>query len=170
MVRIALIVQCLVAALALLAGSAGVAAAAEPVHISGLTWPGYGFWFIAKEKGLAPDLDLSYQRIEDPNQSFNLADRRPGRRRLLDHRVHPDRRRERDAAQAGRLRQSLLWHRQDHRRTQDRFRRRPQRQGRRRSRRRPRSDLHGHVAGKKRRRFQSGHLQEFLWPTMPWAP
>ncbi len=69
MVRITLLLQCLVAALGLWAGTA---AAAEPVRISGLTWPGYGFWFIVKEKGLAPDLDITYQRIEDPNQSFNL--------------------------------------------------------------------------------------------------
>jgi NitT/TauT family transport system substrate-binding protein len=72
MVRIGLIVQYLIVALGLWAGGAAIASAAEPVNISGLTWPGYGFWFIAKEKGLAPDLDLSYQRIEDPNQSFNL--------------------------------------------------------------------------------------------------
>ena len=72
MVRIALILQCLVVALGLWMGAAETASAAETVHVSGLTWPGYGFWFIAKEKGLAPDLDISYQRIEDPNQSFNL--------------------------------------------------------------------------------------------------
>ena len=28
-------------------------AAVEKVRISGFTWPGYGFWFIAKEKKLA---------------------------------------------------------------------------------------------------------------------
>nr|WP_206295743.1 ABC transporter substrate-binding protein [Pseudohalocynthiibacter aestuariivivens] len=49
------------------------AQAAEEVRISGLTWPGYGFWYIAMEKDLAPDLDLSYQRIEDPFESFNLV-------------------------------------------------------------------------------------------------
>jgi NitT/TauT family transport system substrate-binding protein len=70
--RFVLSVQCLVTALGLWAGAAEFSWAAEPVHISGLTWPGYGFWFIAKEKGLAPELDISYQRIEDPNQSFNL--------------------------------------------------------------------------------------------------
>jgi NitT/TauT family transport system substrate-binding protein len=47
--------------------------AAEAVRIAGLTWPGYGFWFIADEKGLAPDLEISYQAIEDPYQSFGLA-------------------------------------------------------------------------------------------------
>ena len=46
---------------------------AEKVKIAGLTWPGYGFWFIAQEKGLAPDLELEYQAIEDPFQSFSLA-------------------------------------------------------------------------------------------------
>lgn len=46
--------------------------AAEKVRITGLTWPGYGFWFIAKDKGLAPDLDISYQAVEDPFQSFAL--------------------------------------------------------------------------------------------------
>jgi NitT/TauT family transport system substrate-binding protein len=44
-------VKCLVMALLLWAGAAGTPLAAEPLHISGLTWPGYGFWFIAKEKG-----------------------------------------------------------------------------------------------------------------------
>ena len=72
MVGSARLFQCLVVALGLWAGAAGTSFAAESLHISGLTWPGYGFWFIAKEKGLAPDLDISYQRIEDPNQSFNL--------------------------------------------------------------------------------------------------
>ena len=49
------------------------AAAKEPVRVSGLTWPGYGFWYIAIEKGLAPDLDISFQKIEDPYESFNLV-------------------------------------------------------------------------------------------------
>lgn len=72
MVRFKRILSCLIAVLGLVLGLGGASWAAEPVHISGLTWPGYGFWFIVKEKGLAPDLDISYQRIEDPNQSFNL--------------------------------------------------------------------------------------------------
>ena len=46
--------------------------AAEQVRIAGLTWPGYGFWYIADEKGLAPDLEISYEAIEDPYQSFGL--------------------------------------------------------------------------------------------------
>ena len=47
--------------------------AKEAVRIAGLTWPGYGFWFIAQEKNLAPDLDISCQAIEDPFQTFGLA-------------------------------------------------------------------------------------------------
>jgi NitT/TauT family transport system substrate-binding protein len=52
--------------------AASQALAAESVRVSGFTWPGYGFWFIAKEKNLAPDLDIDYQTIEDPYESFNL--------------------------------------------------------------------------------------------------
>ena len=52
---------------------ARTADAEEQVRIAGLTWPGYGFWFIAEEKGLAPDLEISYQAIEDPFQTFALA-------------------------------------------------------------------------------------------------
>jgi NitT/TauT family transport system substrate-binding protein len=46
--------------------------AKDQVRVAGLTWPGYGWWFIAKEKNLAPDLDITYQPIEDPFQSFAL--------------------------------------------------------------------------------------------------
>ena len=60
------------AAATLFAGTSA-ALAQEEVRIAGLTWPGYGFWFIAQEKGLAPDLDIQYQAIEDPFQSFSLA-------------------------------------------------------------------------------------------------
>ena len=49
------------------------AQAAEEVKISGFTWPGYGFWFIAKDKNLAPNLDINYQTIEDPYESYNLV-------------------------------------------------------------------------------------------------
>jgi NitT/TauT family transport system substrate-binding protein len=66
--------QCLltaaVAGLALL--TANLALAKEQVRVAGLTWPGYGWWYIAKEKNLAPDLDITYQAIEDPFQSFSL--------------------------------------------------------------------------------------------------
>ena len=39
------------------------AGAAEPVRLSLFSWPGYGFWFIAQEKNLAPDLDLQISII-----------------------------------------------------------------------------------------------------------
>lgn len=48
------------------------ASAAEKVNISLFSWPGYGFWFIAKEKNLVPDLDLNISIIEDPYESFSL--------------------------------------------------------------------------------------------------
>lgn len=48
------------------------ASAAEKVNVSLFSWPGYGFWFIAKEKNLAPDLDLNISIIEDPYESFSL--------------------------------------------------------------------------------------------------
>jgi NitT/TauT family transport system substrate-binding protein len=46
--------------------------AGEQVRVAGLTWPGYGWWYIAQAKKLAPDLDISYLAIEDPFQSFGL--------------------------------------------------------------------------------------------------
>lgn len=48
------------------------AAATEKVRISLFSWPGYGFWFVIKEKNLAPNLDLDIQIIEDPLQSFGM--------------------------------------------------------------------------------------------------
>ncbi len=63
----------LVFASLLLVGMPTQSQSAEQVRIAGLTWPGYGFWFIADEKGLAPDLEISYQPIEDPYQTFSLA-------------------------------------------------------------------------------------------------
>ena len=48
------------------------ASAAEQVRIAGLTWPGYGWWHIAQVKQLAPELEITYQPIEDPFQSFGL--------------------------------------------------------------------------------------------------
>ncbi len=44
----------------------------EPVKLSLFSWPGYGFWFIAKEKGLTEGLELDISIIEDPYQSFGL--------------------------------------------------------------------------------------------------
>jgi len=61
------------ASLLLVLGLSFPLAAKEQVRVAGLTWPGYGFWFIAEEKGLAPDLEISYQAIEDPYQTFSLA-------------------------------------------------------------------------------------------------
>lgn len=49
----------------------GEAVAAKPtVRVSLFSWPGYGFWFIAKEKNLAPDIELDIQIIEDPYESY----------------------------------------------------------------------------------------------------
>ena len=63
----------LFATTALLMSASPSIEARESVRVAGLTWPGYGYWFIAEEKGLAPDLEISYQAIEDPYQSFALA-------------------------------------------------------------------------------------------------
>lgn len=52
--------------------AAGVVQAAEKVNVSLFSWPGYGFWFIAKEKNLVPELDLNITIIEDPYESFGL--------------------------------------------------------------------------------------------------
>jgi NitT/TauT family transport system substrate-binding protein len=57
--------------LALAVGS-GVVSAKEQVNVSIFSWPGYAFLFIAKEKNLAPDLDINVEIIEDPMQSFSL--------------------------------------------------------------------------------------------------
>jgi NitT/TauT family transport system substrate-binding protein len=46
--------------------------AKDQVRVAGLTWPGYGWWYLAQAKNLAPDLDIAYQQIEDPFQSFAL--------------------------------------------------------------------------------------------------
>ena len=54
----------------LVATTAGVSA--EPVKLSLFSWPGYGFWFIAQEKGLTEGLELDISIIEDPYQSFGL--------------------------------------------------------------------------------------------------
>jgi NitT/TauT family transport system substrate-binding protein len=50
----------------------GQGLAKDKVRVAGLTWPGYGWWYIIEAKGLAPDLEISYQAIEDPFQSFGL--------------------------------------------------------------------------------------------------
>jgi len=58
--------------IAVLVGALGTIQAEQktPVTVSFFSWPGYGFWFIAKEKNLAPDLDLELLLIEDPYESY----------------------------------------------------------------------------------------------------
>src|SRR5262245_7402916 len=46
--------------------------AKDQVRVAGLTWPGYGWWYLAQAKNLAPDLAIAYKQIEDPFQSFAL--------------------------------------------------------------------------------------------------
>lgn len=58
---------------AIMLTSISALSAAEKVKVSGFTWPGYGFWYIAKDKNLAPNLDINYQTIEDPYESYNLV-------------------------------------------------------------------------------------------------
>lgn len=48
------------------------AKAPAKVKVSLFSWPGYGFWFIAKEKNLVPGIELDIQIIEDPYESFGL--------------------------------------------------------------------------------------------------
>ncbi len=42
----------------------------KTVNVSLFSWPGYAFWFIAKEKNLVPEIDLNIRIIEDPYESF----------------------------------------------------------------------------------------------------
>ncbi|MGL5018329.1 MAG: ABC transporter substrate-binding protein [Luteolibacter sp.] len=42
----------------------------QTVKISLFSWPGYAFWYLAKEKNLVPELDLDIVIIEDPYESF----------------------------------------------------------------------------------------------------
>lgn len=58
------------AALAASAPAALPAPAKEHVAISLFSWPGYGFWFVAQELGLAPELELDIQIIEDPSRAM----------------------------------------------------------------------------------------------------
>tara|TARA_B110000503_G_scaffold131615_1_gene206516 strand:- start:712 stop:1764 length:1053 start_codon:yes stop_codon:yes gene_type:complete len=46
--------------------------AAEKVKVGHWSWPGYGFLYVAQEKGLAPDLDFEFTILEDPVQLFSL--------------------------------------------------------------------------------------------------
>lgn len=50
--------------------SSGVSAPKETVNISLFSWPGYAFWFVAKEKNLVPELEMNITIIEDPYESF----------------------------------------------------------------------------------------------------
>ncbi len=56
----------------LLCGVTVTASAKESVSVSLFSWPGYGFWFIAKEKNLVPELELDISIIEDPYDSFAM--------------------------------------------------------------------------------------------------
>jgi ABC-type nitrate/sulfonate/bicarbonate transport system substrate-binding protein len=42
----------------------------EKVKLSLFSWPGYAFWYVAKEKNLVPGLELDIVIIEDPYESF----------------------------------------------------------------------------------------------------
>ncbi|MFD2256550.1 ABC transporter substrate-binding protein [Luteolibacter algae] len=42
----------------------------EIVNVSLFSWPGYAFWFVAKEKNLVPELEMNISIIEDPYESF----------------------------------------------------------------------------------------------------
>jgi NitT/TauT family transport system substrate-binding protein len=44
----------------------------ETVSVTLFSWPGYGFWFIAQEKDLVPELTLDVSILEDPYESFSL--------------------------------------------------------------------------------------------------
>jgi NitT/TauT family transport system substrate-binding protein len=48
------------------------ASAATKVRVSLFSWPGYAWWFIAKEKNLAPDIDFEISIIENPADSMNM--------------------------------------------------------------------------------------------------
>ncbi len=52
------------------AAAAASAGSPQKVRVSLFSWPGYAFWFIAKEKNLVPELDLEISIIEDPYESF----------------------------------------------------------------------------------------------------
>ena len=49
-----------------LAGANSAVSAQDTVNISNFSWPGYSWLFVAKEKNLAPDLELNIEIIEDP--------------------------------------------------------------------------------------------------------
>jgi NitT/TauT family transport system substrate-binding protein len=55
---------------ALLVTMASNVSAAQTVNVALFSWPSYGFWFIAKEKNLAPELNLNISIIEDPYEIY----------------------------------------------------------------------------------------------------
>ena len=60
------------AAIALSTG-VGVAQATETVRVGHWSWPGYGFLYVAQEKGLVPEgIEFEFTVIEDPVQLFSL--------------------------------------------------------------------------------------------------
>lgn len=59
-------------AIALALAAPPAAHAQEKVRVSLFSWPGYAYWFIAREKNLAPDLELDISIIEDPYESYAL--------------------------------------------------------------------------------------------------
>ena len=59
--------------IAALGGAAATTASAQDtVRIGHFSWPGYGFFYVAQEQGLAPDLEFEFTVIEDPVQLFSL--------------------------------------------------------------------------------------------------
>nr|WP_281351247.1 ABC transporter substrate-binding protein [Sneathiella litorea] len=48
------------------------AESAETVKIGHWSWPGYGFFYVAQEKNLAPDINFEFTVLEDPVQLFAL--------------------------------------------------------------------------------------------------
>ena len=46
--------------------------ATEKVRVSLFSWPGYAWWFIAKEKKLAPEIEFEISIIENPVDSMSM--------------------------------------------------------------------------------------------------
>ncbi len=67
--KLAFTAPLLLAAALILAPSASKA---ETVRVGHWSWPGYGFYYVAQAKKLAPDLDFEFTVIEDPVQLFSL--------------------------------------------------------------------------------------------------
>ena len=55
------------------AGTAGAPTVqADTIRVGHWSWPGYGFYYVAEAKGLAPDLEFEFTVVEDPVQLFGL--------------------------------------------------------------------------------------------------